>query len=99
MSSMARTGFARLPQRLSSTGTVRQPREGEKAQKFNPLVKVETVNGADPEASRNRVDFSKLTPLYPQERLRLARLNLQAGRKSAAEVIRGIRTAARLERG
>ena len=53
------------------TGTVRQPREGEKAQKFNPLVKVETVNGADPEAARNRVDFSKLTPLYPQERLRL----------------------------
>jgi transcription termination factor Rho len=53
------------------TGTVRQPREGEKAQKFNPLVKVESVNGADPEAARNRVDFSKLTPLYPQERLRL----------------------------
>ncbi|HSN05783.1 MAG TPA: Rho termination factor N-terminal domain-containing protein, partial [Candidatus Angelobacter sp.] len=53
------------------TGTVRQPREGEKTQKFNPLVKVETVNGADPEQSRNRVDFSKLTPLYPQERLRL----------------------------
>jgi len=53
------------------TGTVRQARDGEKAQKFNPLVKVETVNGADPEESRNRVDFSKLTPLYPQERLRL----------------------------
>ena len=53
------------------TGTVRQPREGEKAQKFNPLVKVETVNGADPEESRNRIEFSKLTPLYPQERLRL----------------------------
>jgi len=29
------------------------------------------VNGADPEASKNRVDFSKLTPLYPSERLRL----------------------------
>jgi transcription termination factor Rho len=53
------------------TGTVRQPREGEKAQKFNPLVKVETINGADPEQSRNRIEFSKLTPLYPQERLRL----------------------------
>jgi len=53
------------------TGTVRQPRDGEKAQKFNPLVKVETVNGADPEESRNRIEFSKLTPLYPQERLRL----------------------------
>jgi transcription termination factor Rho len=53
------------------TGTVRQAREGEKAQKFNPLVKVESVNGADPEESRNRIEFSKLTPLYPQERLRL----------------------------
>jgi transcription termination factor Rho len=53
------------------TGTVRQPREGEKAQKFNPMVKVETINGADPEESRDRIEFSKLTPLYPQERLRL----------------------------
>ena len=53
------------------TGTVRQPREGEKQQKFNPLVKVESVNGADPEASKNRLEFGKLTPLYPQDRLRL----------------------------
>jgi transcription termination factor Rho len=53
------------------TGVVRQPREGEKQQKFNPLVRVETINGADPDAARNRVEFSKLTPLYPQDRLRL----------------------------
>jgi transcription termination factor Rho len=53
------------------TGVVRQPREGEKAQKFNPLVRVETVNGADPEAARARIEFGKLTPLYPQDRLRL----------------------------
>ena len=53
------------------TGVVRQPREGEKPQKFNPMVRVETINGADPDESRNRVEFSKLTPLYPQERLRL----------------------------
>jgi transcription termination factor Rho len=53
------------------TGVVRQPREGEKQQKFNPLVRVETVNGADPDAARGRVEFSKLTPLYPQDRLRL----------------------------
>ena len=53
------------------TGMVRQPREGEKQQKFNPVVRIDTVNGADPEASRGRVDFNKLTPLYPQERLRL----------------------------
>lgn len=54
------------------TGSVRQPREGETRQKFNPLVKIDTINGADPEASRQRVEFSKLTPLYPQDRLRLA---------------------------
>jgi transcription termination factor Rho len=53
------------------TGQVRQPREGERKEKFNPLVRVETVNGADPEAARNRVEFGKLTPLYPSERLRL----------------------------
>jgi transcription termination factor Rho len=53
------------------TGMVRQPRDGEKQQKFNPVVRIDTVNGAEPEASKGRVDFNKLTPLYPQERLRL----------------------------
>ncbi len=53
------------------TGQVRQPREGERKERFNPLVKLDTVNGTDPEASRNRVEFNKLTPLYPSERLRL----------------------------
>ena len=55
------------------TGQVRQPREGggDRREKFNPLVKVETVNGADPEAARGRVEFGKLTPLYPSQRLRL----------------------------
>ncbi len=53
------------------TGQVRQPREGERKEKFNPLVRIETVNGADPEAARSRVEFQKLTPLYPSERLRL----------------------------
>ena len=53
------------------TGQVRQPREGERKEKFNPLVKLDTVNGADPEAAKTRVEFSKLTPLYPSERLRL----------------------------
>ena len=52
-------------------GQVRQPREGERKEKFNPMVRVDSVNGADPEAARNRVEFSKLTPLYPSERLRL----------------------------
>ena len=52
-------------------GQVRQPREGERKEKFNPMVRIDSVNGADPEAARNRVDFAKLTPLYPSERLRL----------------------------
>jgi len=53
------------------TGQVRQPREGERKEKFNPLVRIDTVNGADPEAARHRVEFSKLTPLYASDRLRL----------------------------
>ncbi len=53
------------------TGTVRQAREGERREKFNALITLETVNGMQPEEARNRVEFSKLVPLYPQERLRL----------------------------
>ncbi|MFM7462522.1 MAG: transcription termination factor Rho [Actinomycetota bacterium] len=53
------------------TGQVRQPREGERREKFNALVRVDTVNGMDPETSKDRIEFSKLVPLYPQERLRL----------------------------
>ena len=58
------------------TGAVRQPREGENQgntarQKFNALVRLDTVNGMAPEEARDRPDFSKLTPLYPQDRLRL----------------------------
>jgi transcription termination factor Rho len=53
------------------TGSVREPKEGERREKFNALVRVETVNGVEPENARERVEFSKLVPLYPQERLRL----------------------------
>ena len=53
------------------TGQVREPKEGERKEKFSALVKLDTVNGKDPEESRNRVEFAKLVPLYPQERLRL----------------------------
>jgi transcription termination factor Rho len=61
-------------------GAVRQPREGERREKFNALVKLDSVNGVTPEETResrdlrsssHRAEFSKLTPLYPQERLRL----------------------------
>jgi transcription termination factor Rho len=53
------------------TGAIRQPKDGERREKFNPLVRVDTVNGADPDLSKARPEFGKLTPLYPQERLRL----------------------------
>jgi transcription termination factor Rho len=54
-------------------GAIRQPREGEGQgrQKFNALVRVDSVNGLDQDASTERVEFGKLTPLYPQTRLRL----------------------------
>lgn len=52
-------------------GQVRQPREGERKEKFNPLVKIESVNGMTIEEAKQRVEFSKLTPLYASERLRL----------------------------
>src|SRR5690606_24633146 len=58
------------------TGAVRQPRDGDspgqgRHAKFNALVRLDSVNGMSPEESRERPDFGKLTPLYPQERLRL----------------------------
>ena len=52
-------------------GAVRQPREGERREKFNALVRLDKVNGLDPEKSAGRPDFAKLVPLYPQDRLRL----------------------------
>nr|WP_228461741.1 transcription termination factor Rho [Gordonia spumicola] len=60
------------------TGAVKVAKDGEGQQgggnnraKFNPLVRLDTVNGAPVEAARNRPEFSKLTPLYPNQRLRL----------------------------
>jgi transcription termination factor Rho len=53
------------------TGVIRTPREGERKEKFNPMVRIDTVNGGDLESSKQRPDFAKLTPLYPQERLKL----------------------------
>ena len=52
-------------------GAVRQPREGERREKFNALVRLDKINGLDPEQSRARPEFAKLVPLYPQDRLRL----------------------------
>ena len=52
-------------------GAVRQPKDGERREKFNALVRLDKVNGLDPEESVHRPEFSKLVPLYPQDRLRL----------------------------
>jgi transcription termination factor Rho len=67
-------------------GAIRAPRDGEEnqgggaqgggrhgsnRQKFNALVRVTSVNGKSPEEMKNRVEFTKLVPLYPSERLRL----------------------------
>jgi transcription termination factor Rho len=53
------------------TGAVRQQREGERRDKYNALVRLDTINGMEPDEARKRPDFTKLTPLYPQDRLRL----------------------------
>ncbi|MFI6955683.1 transcription termination factor Rho [Nocardia sp. NPDC050408] len=56
------------------TGAVRAPRDGEQSnqrQKFDPLVRLDTVNGGEVDAAKRRPEFAKLTPLYPNQRLRL----------------------------
>ncbi|MGV2900307.1 transcription termination factor Rho, partial [Microbacterium sp. AGC62] len=54
-------------------GSIKQPREGEQQgrQKYNALVKVDSINGLSVDDAATRVEFGKLTPLYPQERLRM----------------------------
>ncbi|WP_425546655.1 transcription termination factor Rho [Brevibacterium samyangense] len=58
-------------------GAIRAPRDGDqqqsnrKREKFDALVRLDSVNGLTVEDAKRRVEFSKLTPLYPQERLRL----------------------------
>ena len=54
-------------------GTIRPPREGERRnqrQKFVPLQAIDSINGMSVEEAANRPQFAKLTPLYPQERLK-----------------------------
>jgi transcription termination factor Rho len=54
-------------------GAIRQPREGadQSRQKFNAIVRIDSINGLTQEQANDRVEFGKLTPLYPQSRLRL----------------------------
>jgi transcription termination factor Rho len=53
------------------TGAVRQPKDGERREKFNALVRLDSANGMGADSGRGRPEFQKLTPLYPQDRLRL----------------------------
>ena len=61
------------------TGKVRRPRDNEK---YLALLEVETVNGMDPEVARERANFDKLTPLFPDDRFRL-----ESGAAAVAERI------------
>jgi transcription termination factor Rho len=60
------TGAVRVPRESNTDNTSQNPR-----QKFNPLVRLDSVNGGPVEDARKRPDFTKLTPLYPNQRLRL----------------------------
>jgi transcription termination factor Rho len=61
-------GGARPPRSGADSGS---PRQGKAREKFGALARLDTVNGREPGQARARPDFDKLTPLYPQERLRL----------------------------
>jgi transcription termination factor Rho len=65
LSMIRRTGLRRGDE---IEGAVKLPRDSEK---YAALVRVDKVNGMEPEVARNRKDFKDLTPLYPNERLRL----------------------------
>ena len=49
-------------------GQVREPKDNEK---YNALLKIDAVNGVDPDVARQRPVFEQLTPLFPDERMRL----------------------------
>ncbi len=50
-------------------GQIRPPKEGEK---YFPLIKINKINGLDPQVVRDRVSFEHLTPLFPQEKFNIA---------------------------
>jgi transcription termination factor Rho len=78
--SMSQVRKYRLRRGDAITGAVKPTRGEEpgsgngkqqRREKYNPLVRLDTVNGMNPEDAKKRDEFYKLTPLYPQERLRL----------------------------
>ncbi len=52
-------------------GQVRQPREGERREKFNPMVRIDSINGTEAEGAKDRVDFFDAVPVHPHQRLRM----------------------------
>jgi transcription termination factor Rho len=78
--SMSQVRKYRLRRGDAITGAVKPTRTEEpggpnngkqRREKYNPLMRLDTVNGMNPEDAKKRDEFYKLTPLYPQERLRL----------------------------
>src|ERR1700709_2819669 len=63
-------------------GQIRAPRDGER---YFALLKVDTVNFEPPDAVRHRVNFDNLTPLYPEERLKMEMENFQSVAKGPAK--------------
>ena len=65
-----RSGDA-LTGKVKVSGPTHTHGNGRNRRKYNQLVEVDTVNGLDPSTAKERPDFAKLTPLYPNQRLRL----------------------------
>lgn len=65
-----RSGDA-LTGKVKVSGPTHTHGNGRNRRKYNQLVEVDTVNGVDPSTAKERPDFAKLTPLYPNQRLRL----------------------------
>ncbi|MDQ0505767.1 transcription termination factor Rho [Xanthobacter agilis] len=59
-------------------GQIRGPKEGER---YFALLKVNTINFEDPEKTRHKINFDNLTPLYPDERLKLEHEEVPGGKK------------------
>ncbi|MHB8896055.1 MAG: transcription termination factor Rho [Candidatus Geothermincolia bacterium] len=66
--SMSQIRRFRLKRGDEVKGQIRPPKDSEK---YNALLRIEAVNGDDPEVAQRRRQFETLTPLYPQDRLRL----------------------------
>ncbi len=61
-------------------GQIRSPKDGER---YFALLKVENINFEDPEKARHKINFDNLTPLYPEERIKLETLDPTTGISSA----------------